>query len=48
MKKTENQGHPCGTGQDVEVQDKAYLGINPFTPDSAKSKIDKFSKIINW
>ena len=22
--------------------------INPLTPDSAKSKIDKFSKIANW
>ena len=22
--------------------------INPFTPDSAKSKIDKFSKITTW
>ena len=22
--------------------------LNPFTPESAKSKIDKFSKIANW
>ena len=24
------------------------LMFKPFTPDSAKSKIDKFSKITNW
>ena len=24
------------------------LQINPLTPNSAKSKIDKFSKITNW
>ena len=24
------------------------MGFNPFTPNSAKSKIDKFSKITNW
>ena len=25
-----------------------FVVINPFTSDSAKSKIDKFSKITNW